>query len=861
MARNSQLPTVVSNIPRDLRAFVDRVRDLLGGDTYVTRVEYLRGGNGSGGGGSGGGGGGGGGGDNPWALPCGTPVTPTAPTGLRAEGVFHAIDLAWDAPDYCGHGYTEVWGGTGESRDTATLLGGSIGSTYYHAIPEADSRWCFWIRHVNLAGQVGPFNQEAGVCAKTLIDIDYVLSLLSGQIKESHLYQSLGETIQRIDGAASVSGSVDARIAELARQLNLDLNRLANGLTDIYIQGDNGYTTLRTLRTTTDGALASIDEINAVEIDEETGSASAQAVQRLRARVNTGYCSNSDYTTQADCEANGGTWTEQDISAYVADQQEAWVNGDGALAQALEGVEAKIEARPNLCPNGNLELGLTPLAGAVTGFGLSSPSNLWGRAAVNPNVSGTGSVDFPPFVAAPGVTYAVTGDALLFQTSEPWGEVYFDLLFWDDATGALLLDGAQSPKGGTFDFVEGADRRNEFAAESTVPAAYCLLGGVNSGHADQAACQAAGGTWTTPAVARGYARFVYQDLPSGSVTGFRRVQVVRGGLLADGSMPPFSLESAAAAVTELDTARIGYCRIKTGYTGAGRTTEHKNKAECEADGSREWMQGLPWATAVKQVSATHNGQTVTVEQQFEAIYKDGGLLGQYTVKIDNKGLVSGFGLASEPTVGGGSTSSFGVRADKFWVANPATDEDVVDPPTDQLPFIIVNGDTFIKNAFIQDAAITNAKIENAAVSMLKVAGGSVTTFHKNVWTTGGSTKWLTPGSGVYTFSGAYDVDLGDTNNSGTVLTVLIPVVTSSAAIGTARVWVERNAAVMTSVALEFAVISGSTIPCIAIGYDPCMTGGQKIRTPSYEVKIQCPSYSAGGIGFNQAHLTVVGGKR
>ena len=48
---------------------------------------------------------------------------------------------------------------------------------------------------------------------------------------------------------------------------------------------------------------------------------------------------------------------------------------------------------------------------------------------------------------------------------------------------------------------------------------------------------------------------------------------------------------------------------------------------------------------------------------------DGSLLAQYTVKVDNNGFVSGFGLASE-TISGVPTSNFEIRADKFSIVNP-----------------------------------------------------------------------------------------------------------------------------------------------------------------------------------------------
>ena len=122
----------------------------------------------------------------------------------------------------------------------------------------------------------------------------------------------------------------------------------------------------------------------------------------------------------------------------------------------------------------------------------------------------------------------------------------------------------------------------------------------------------------------------------------------------------------SALITNINTSQIGYCRNKT----TKQTTEHGDKTACVAAG-HEWMTGLPWATAVKQVSATYNGSAVTLAQQFDAIYGPDGLRGQYTVKIDNDGYVSGFGLASTP-VNGAPFSEFLVRADRFAIAAPST---------------------------------------------------------------------------------------------------------------------------------------------------------------------------------------------
>lgn len=115
---------------------------------------------------------------------------------------------------------------------------------------------------------------------------------------------------------------------------------------------------------------------------------------------------------------------------------------------------------------------------------------------------------------------------------------------------------------------------------------------------------------------------------------------------------------------------------------------------------------------------------------------DGSLFGQYTVKLDLNGYVAGFGLASESTAANGTTSSFAIRADRFYVAQPTTAgaQPTVAPA---IPFVVqttettINGVTvpagvYMSDAFIANGTITNAKIGSAAVDDAKIASLNAT---------------------------------------------------------------------------------------------------------------------------------------
>lgn len=157
------------------------------------------------------------------------------------------------------------------------------------------------------------------------------------------------------------------------------------------------------------------------------------------------------------------------------------------------------------------------------------------------------------------------------------------------------------------------------------------------------------------------------------------------------------------------------------------------------------------ASSVTTLQTTVNGHTATLSTQASSI---NGLQAQYTVKIDVAGHVSGYGLATE-TVNSVPLSTFGIKADSFYIAPPAisqpnpptsflykgmvwVDSDAVPPTTyyytgtdwsltpQVLPFVVkttpfVSGNksnppgVYMENAFIANGQITSAQIGEATI--------------------------------------------------------------------------------------------------------------------------------------------------
>ncbi|WP_244592210.1 TipJ family phage tail tip protein [Azospirillum palustre] len=114
---------------------------------------------------------------------------------------------------------------------------------------------------------------------------------------------------------------------------------------------------------------------------------------------------------------------------------------------------------------------------------------------------------------------------------------------------------------------------------------------------------------------------------------------------------------------------------------------------------------------VTLLSSTVGDHTSSIKQVSKVT---DGLSGQWTVKIDNNGAVSGFGLSSDPADESGVRSEFYVRADRFLIGITGLGGSI------DHPFVIgkVDGVSRISMsaAFIQDASINSAKIRDATIS-------------------------------------------------------------------------------------------------------------------------------------------------
>ncbi|WP_371974989.1 host specificity protein J [Lelliottia nimipressuralis] len=127
------------------------------------------------------------------------------------------------------------------------------------------------------------------------------------------------------------------------------------------------------------------------------------------------------------------------------------------------------------------------------------------------------------------------------------------------------------------------------------------------------------------------------------------------------------------------------------------------------------------ATKINSLTVTVNGQTAAITQTANAVADiNGNISAMYNIKVgvaaNGQYYAAGMGIGVENTPSG-MQSQVIFLADRFAVTTQAGS-------TVSLPFVIQNGQTFIRDTFIQDGTISNAKIGNYIQSNNYVAGSA-----------------------------------------------------------------------------------------------------------------------------------------
>ena len=364
----ASLPTVTSDIPRDLRQYLDRVRENIDGvglDEIITARKLIAAGLAQYTGG------------NLSTTTGGTQYsTPPAPLNLDADGALLNIIVTWDKAVYNGHAYTEIWAASQTSEQAAAspeqypdlgeaiLVGMAPGSVWVHNLGGGASRW-YWARFVNVEGLAGPFNLVDGTRGDTATDPAHLISLLSGQIAEGQLATALSDRIDLIDGGEDVAGSVASQMATIQGQVNSLLNLPTWDSTTSYAIGDqvvyNGFLYAALVATT--NVIPSSDDTKWQEIGEYSTIGAAVAAHTNQLTLLTAEDVSLAQTTSSLAAQMRGTYEGTDLSlvsqGLIFDERTARAAETSALAQSVNTVSAFVNTKTRTFYQANEPTGTT----------------------------------------------------------------------------------------------------------------------------------------------------------------------------------------------------------------------------------------------------------------------------------------------------------------------------------------------------------------------------------------------------------------------------------------------------------------------------------------------------------------------
>lgn len=250
--------------------------------------------------------------------------------------------------------------------------------------------------------------------------------------------------------------------------------------------------------------------------------------------------------------------------------------------------------------------------------------------------------------------------------------------------------------------------------------------------------------------------------------------------ILDDDVNNLGLNTAIDAIDVNVTALENFTGYTSNYTGSSLITRMgavetvagnaATSAQLQAESTTRASADSALSTSINTLSTTVGSNTAAIQTNVTSI---NGVEAKYSVKVDNNGHVSGFGLISTAN-NGAVTSSFIVAADRFAIAKPYNSGASV---ATRYPFkvfttaTVVNGETipagvYIDDAFIHNAQITTAMIKDATIttakildlSATKITSGNITIDNSNnISIRQGKTSPSTSGTGFW---------LGNNNGTG-----------------------------------------------------------------------------------------------
>jgi predicted phage tail protein len=228
-------------------------------------------------------------------------------------------------------------------------------------------------------------------------------------------------------------------------------------------------------------------------------------------------------------------------------------------------------------------------------------------------------------------------------------------------------------------------------------------------------------------------QFFYSTSGHGFTASFRKVLANPNLAIGASTILEFDMAALTAGGADWTSSTITALRVDLGlvsgsafdidWIAVGRVGPAASSRALQSLTSTVTTQGATQTSQSQQIVSLQSsvgGNTAQLQQQATTIADSANkIASSYSVRLalssGGQYYAAGFGLGLDNS-SGALQSSFVVSADRFAVLNTVAGNVLT------APFAVVNGQTFISDAFIQDGSITNAKIGEVIQSNNWVSG-------------------------------------------------------------------------------------------------------------------------------------------
>lgn len=245
------------------------------------------------------------------------------PENLTATAGFTAVLIKWDLWKHRNHFRTHVYRNTVDVRSTAVFIGTSDSQFYSDEDVTSGTTYYYWAKHENTHGDMSEWNAESGTSATVQPDVDFLLTTLTGEIRNSHLYTTLATDVGRIPGWHSIIGSYDPATQRTLTQLD-------TGVTTLTTQSGNNLTDLTALKTVLGGNTATAFTVLNSHV---TDGADATSVASQLTALNTTQ-GNQQATITSHTASINGINAEYAVRVSIGASGNNRVSGFGLMANA-----------------------------------------------------------------------------------------------------------------------------------------------------------------------------------------------------------------------------------------------------------------------------------------------------------------------------------------------------------------------------------------------------------------------------------------------------------------------------------------------------------------------------------------------